>query len=132
VKEFASKSFEGLQTENQISLTGETDDLIFYFATLEEKKSRNIADSKSAGKSWTVVHVHFGDFDILALFFRDLIQYWGHHPARAAPGSPKIDYNRDRRFADRLIKVGFVQVYYRCILAAAGNCDCYSLCKLPP
>jgi hypothetical protein len=31
------------------------------------------------------------DFEIPALFLRDLIQYWGDHTARAAPGSEKID-----------------------------------------
>ena len=45
--------------------------LIFHFATLEEKESRDIADLKPAGESRTFVHIYLRDFHILALFFRD-------------------------------------------------------------
>src|SRR5258708_24216542 len=96
---------------DQNSLTGETHHLITQFATFEERKSRNSADRKPAGKTRTVVHIDSRDFDNVALFFRDLIQYGGDHTARVAPGSRKMDQNRYRRLTDRLIKVGFVQVY---------------------
>jgi len=75
----------------QISLTGETDHCIFHFATFEEKKSRYIADPKPGGKNQTALRIDSGNLDVLALFFRDLIQYWGDHAARGAPGSGKID-----------------------------------------
>jgi hypothetical protein len=45
--------------------------LIFHFATLEEKESRDLGDPKPAGKSSTFVHIYLRDLPILALFFRD-------------------------------------------------------------
>ena len=59
--EVTPRSVESFWTGNQNSLTGETHHLITHFATFEEKKSRNSADRKPAGKTRTVVHIDSRD-----------------------------------------------------------------------
>ena len=49
------------------------------------------ANAKSRGNIWTFVDVYFAYFDGAGVFGGQLLDQWGNHPARSAPGSPKID-----------------------------------------
>jgi len=69
-----ARSAKSFQTGNQLGLSSETDHLILYFAILKENESRNIADPKPEDKPRTVVHIDSRDFELPAVFLRDLIQ----------------------------------------------------------
>jgi hypothetical protein len=65
-------------------------DAAYFVTTFEQNESRDATDVEIGGYLGVVVHVHFGDGDLVAVLRRQFVEYGIHHFAGATPLSPKI------------------------------------------
>jgi len=84
----------------------DTDRLIGDFSALDNDKRRDAHDVERGGKRGLFVDIDFADFDVLSLF-GNLVDDRGDHPARAAPGCPEVEQNRDFALHDFGLEIIF-------------------------